>query len=128
MPSDSEILDPEVIEGLRTVEEIEPGFIQDLVAAFKQQLAAGLPELKRALAENSEAGSHRADNLEQAARLAHGLKGSCANLGAARLAARFADYETIAGNGERTAGINWPAFETLLQKTLNALQALERSA
>jgi HPt (histidine-containing phosphotransfer) domain-containing protein len=69
----------------------DPGQFRELIQLFLTELASGLPSMNRALAEG---------NTEELARLAHGLKGASASMGATSLASLCRALEETAKNRE----------------------------
>jgi HPt (histidine-containing phosphotransfer) domain-containing protein len=66
-----------------------PGEFHELIQLFLRELASGLASMSKALAEG---------NTEELARLAHGLKGSSASMGATSLASLCRALEETAKN------------------------------
>ncbi len=69
----------------------DPGQFRELIELFLKELASGLASMGKALAEG---------NTEELARLAHGLKGASASMGAAGLASLCRALEETAKKGE----------------------------
>jgi two-component system, sensor histidine kinase and response regulator len=83
-------LDQDVVATLRSIEqEGEPGFVADLAEMFLRDAETRIDKLREA-ADSSEFGS-----IE---RTAHSLKGSCSNMGAAKMAAICASLEEVAAS------------------------------
>lgn len=84
-------LDPAIIESLRSFQsEGEPDLLVELVGIFLEDAPERIGSLRKALA----VGDGR-----EIARLAHSLKGICANQGAQRMAAICAEIEKRAASG-----------------------------
>jgi HPt (histidine-containing phosphotransfer) domain-containing protein len=87
-------LDPEAIRRLR---ELDPGgsnkLLERVVAAYSNSLERLLPDLARARAADPP-------DFAVIRHVSHTLKSSSASLGALALAARCADIETLAREGE----------------------------
>ncbi|HTS87525.1 MAG TPA: ATP-binding protein [Gemmatimonadales bacterium] len=97
-----EVLDPTVLAGLRDMEEQgTPGFVDEITALFATQGRATLEALARAAGQG--------DLTDWKGRL-HTLKGSAASVGAVRLAALCARYETEAAAPSR------PDYEAALAR------------
>ena len=85
MTDESQILDPDVIETLRSLETDDtPGLFAELVELFLSDTPPRLAELGEALAAND------AKRVEE---VAHSLKSSCGNLGAFVLSDLFRQIE-----------------------------------
>ena len=85
-------VDPDVLEMLADLQEPgEPDLLSELVTLFLRDTPERLDVLHRALDSR---------DFETAARAAHSLKGSAANLGATQLQALAADAETSARAGD----------------------------
>lgn len=69
----------------------DPGEFRELIQLFLTELASGLSSMSKALAEG---------NTEELARLAHGLKGASASMGATSLASLCRAFEETAKNRE----------------------------
>lgn len=90
--SDGQCLNMETIAALRSYQEDgQPDFLTELIDAYLDDSPQRLSNLHRAI-ENKDA--------EQAARVAHALKGSSGNLGAERLAGWMLKAEMAGKNGE----------------------------
>lgn len=88
-------VDPDVLQMLADLQEPgEPDLLRELVTLFLRDTPERLAALEDALA---------VDDLPTAARAAHSLKGSAANLGAADLQALASTAETHARAGDRQA-------------------------
>lgn len=86
------VLDPAILAGLRSFQaDGPPGLLPGLVALF-------LDTTRQRLADLREAAT--ADDLPAAGRLAHGLRGSCANLSATGMAACAMRLEVAASDGD----------------------------
>ncbi len=72
------------------------GFIRELVDIFLADTPAGLRDIKIAL---------QRDDLARAERIAHGMKGACANFGVAPLADIFSEIETHSRDGQPDAAL-----------------------
>lgn len=91
--SRSKPVDPEVLQMLADLQEPgEPDLLRELLMLFLRDTPERLDALRRALA---------CDDFETAARAAHSLKGSAANLGAGALQALAASAETSARQRDR---------------------------
>lgn len=86
------VLDPDVIEGLRSLEsDGEPGLLVELVDLFLSDTPPRMRNLEVALKSGD------ARTVEE---IAHSLKSSCGNLGAASLSALFREIEAL-GRGRQ---------------------------
>jgi CheY-like chemotaxis protein len=89
------IVDPRVLASLRAFEaEGSPGFLAQVVARFLESVPQRLPRLRDAILAGDAASMER---------LAHGLKGSAANLGARRMAGLCHQIEVL-GRARKTDG------------------------
>jgi HPt (histidine-containing phosphotransfer) domain-containing protein len=97
MPAEEDAVDPVVLERLRALGgDDDPGFLRGLVEEFLAHAERSIDEMRAAV---------RAGDGARLADLAHGLKGSSANLGARRLSALASAVERAGRAGEaRTAG------------------------
>lgn len=78
VPSRAVVLDPSALAELRAIDEVAgPGFVAEVVRLFGRDCPSRLAELARALAQCESAG---------AAAVVHTMKGSCAAVGAGRMA------------------------------------------
>ena len=77
-------VDKLLLADLRSLTSVDPSRFHRIVSLFLEAIAADLSLMRAAMAANDSA------RLEE---LAHGLKGTSANMGAARLAALCADME-----------------------------------
>lgn len=92
-PPSSAVLDTRILAGLRQFEsEGSPGVLQGLVALFLDTVRHRLRELGAVIT---------AGDMTAAAGLAHGLRGSCANLAATGMAATAQQLEQAAGAGDQ---------------------------
>jgi two-component system sensor histidine kinase/response regulator len=111
VPDDS--IDHSVLEGLRELqEEGEPDILKELIELFLEDVPQQLKAL-RAAGERDDAQS-----VEQTA---HTLKGSCANLGAVKMAAICAELEEIGRSGDLPPA---PALISRLEAELGRVRAL----
>ena len=95
--TDNKILDMEVIEALRALEdEGAPGLFDELVELF----LSDTPSRMRSLAEATAAGDMKAVEFN-----AHSLKSSCGNLGAIVLVDLFKEIERL-GREEELEGVS----------------------
>ncbi|HUR18519.1 MAG TPA: Hpt domain-containing protein [Acidimicrobiales bacterium] len=81
------VLDPSVLAGY---EEISPGLAAELVTMFVEDVPLRLEALRTAAAEG---------DLKELGQVAHTLKGTSSNLGAAQLAACCSALQAGAGRG-----------------------------
>jgi len=98
---------------LRMLAEDDPAFIQEMLAAFAEQMQAGLPELGALVA---------ARQAEAARRMAHALKGAALNMGARTLALHFRNIEE-----QPPAPADWQTLEPRIghdcEETIRQLNA-----
>jgi HPt (histidine-containing phosphotransfer) domain-containing protein len=91
MNTGSNSLDVELLEEIRSLQvDGEPSLLAELIDLFFEDSPARFHELERAVNNG---------DLQQAGRLAHGLKGSCGSLGAVRLSEMFGRAERRASEG-----------------------------
>ncbi len=91
------VLDPDVIESLRALEsEGEPGLLEELVELFLSDTPPRMRNLELAVTSGD------ARTVEE---IAHSLKSSCGNLGAASLSVLFRQIEAL-GRGQDLDGVD----------------------
>ncbi len=106
-------LDPVMLRDLIELESSQPGFLDELLTVFTTDMGRDLPHLAELVA---------AGDNEAAARLAHRLKGSSRNIGAARLGDLLARVEHRMRDAE--AGEPGPSPDELASAYHDALAAL----
>jgi two-component system, sensor histidine kinase and response regulator len=113
---DSEVLDAEQIELLRSLDDGKGDVLAEIVGEFVTTSDDARDRLRRALDERDPATARGA---------AHSLKGASANVGAAGLARVCAEVEAQAGAGSLDEASPLVAqFEAEYSRALGALQAL----
>ncbi len=86
-----EIIDPEVVASLRELApEDEPGFVRELIDAYRDDAVVHLAGIKESLKSNDAEGLRKA---------AHTLKSSSANVGAVQVSRLALEIETLARAG-----------------------------
>jgi HPt (histidine-containing phosphotransfer) domain-containing protein len=108
------VLEPIMIEELR--ETLTPAMRRELIDLFRAQVDRTLDELVKAIREGDQ---------EECSRLAHGLKGSSATMGATRmgfLCDRLAQPHPSGGAASRDAQL-----EELQQVSAESVRAVERA-
>lgn len=110
------LIDPVTIKSLRTLNsDNSDDFLREIVALFAADLPERIAELEAALPEG---------NAAKFGRAAHSIKGSAANLGAARLRSAAENLETRA-RASGLAGIE-PLVGQLKAEAARAQAALEQ--
>ncbi len=93
--SEEDPLDWSVLAGLRELqEEGGPDILEELMEMFSTDVPPQLVALKEAV---------KAGDAHSVERIAHGLKGSCGNMGAVRMAALCAELEEMGRSEELRA-------------------------
>lgn len=110
-------LDPQVIDEIRSLQRdgAAPDFFEQIVRAFLHESSRSIENLRSAVVRG---------DAPVVQRIAHGLKGSSANLGARRLSALLLELETLGREGHLDgAPARLAALEAEYRRVSAALQA-----
>jgi PAS domain S-box-containing protein len=111
---DPEVLDPDRLRELLDLEPGDPSLLLRFIGRFGSTARGTLTSMREA---------HGAGTASELGRLAHGLKGSAANLGAHRLAAACRDIELLADEGGLADGDDLAHVAQEVDTAASALEA-----